>query len=223
MTLLNWPAITDSPDGQTGGTEVSKAVMDDIRAAIEDVVHSTVNPTITPADIIDEVEQARGVSSSLSQRLAVLQAAPRFSTTVASASNSGTSETFVHSHTLLGGYLDENGDMCVLRAFGVFAANSNNKRVRVFFGGSAIDIAPSAAYNGYSWELELRVYRVTATTQRAVALFRSGKEGLASFSHVLADITLAETLSGDVTVKLGLTSGTGSNDITCYASDLSLA
>lgn len=71
MTLLTgWPSITDDSGNGTSGTILSKTgVFDVIKAAIEALIHSTTNPTVTPEDIIDEVVTARGNLASLNARL----------------------------------------------------------------------------------------------------------------------------------------------------------
>lgn len=71
MTLLSFPAITDdSGDGKTG-TVINKAWADAFEAEIEDKIHSTNNPTVTPADSIDKVEAAKGSLVDIDTRISV--------------------------------------------------------------------------------------------------------------------------------------------------------
>lgn len=71
MTLLTgWPSITEDSGNGTSGTILSKTtVFDVIKSAIETLIHSTTNPTVTPEDIIDEVVTARGNLASLNARM----------------------------------------------------------------------------------------------------------------------------------------------------------
>lgn len=71
MTLLTgWPTITDDTGNGTSGTIINNTnVWDVIKAAIEAVVHSATNPTLTPANIIDEVVTARGNEANLNARI----------------------------------------------------------------------------------------------------------------------------------------------------------
>lgn len=72
MTLLTtWPTVTNDTGTKTDGTLFNQALTDAMKSAIEAVVHSTTNPTITPEDIIDEVKNARGSLSTLDARLDV--------------------------------------------------------------------------------------------------------------------------------------------------------
>lgn len=63
-----WTVVNDDGTGQSGDvwdndwTQAAKA-------SIDDLLHSATNPTISPADIIDEVAAARGNLASLSARL----------------------------------------------------------------------------------------------------------------------------------------------------------
>jgi hypothetical protein len=54
-------------------------------------------------------------------------------------------------------------------AWGEFAANANNKRVRAYFDGHGLFDTTSLALNGTSWRLDVTISRVGATTQRGSA------------------------------------------------------
>lgn len=71
MALLSFPATVDDAGLGQDGTVFNAAYFAAIKSAIEAVVHSTTNPSLTPEDIIDEVVNARGSTSSLDQRLDV--------------------------------------------------------------------------------------------------------------------------------------------------------
>lgn len=72
MTLLTtWPTVTDDSGTKTDGTLFNKALTDAMKSAIETVVHSTTNPTVSAEDVIDEVVNARGSKANLDARLDV--------------------------------------------------------------------------------------------------------------------------------------------------------
>jgi hypothetical protein len=71
MALGSWPTVTDDDGSYTVGTVYNKALTDAIKASIEASVFSTTNPSLSPADIIDEVVTARGSKASLGARLDV--------------------------------------------------------------------------------------------------------------------------------------------------------
>lgn len=73
MTVLSSPSWTladDSGNGQTG-TVLDAAWAAALKADINLLLHSTANPTLSPAQITDEVVQARGSKASLDARLDV--------------------------------------------------------------------------------------------------------------------------------------------------------
>ena len=59
--------VNDSGTGRDG-TRINEAWYDALIAVIDDLIHSTTNTTVTPADIIDEVVDARGSQSTLDDR-----------------------------------------------------------------------------------------------------------------------------------------------------------
>ena len=71
MALGSWPTVTDDDGSFAVGTVFNKAYSDALKASIEASVFSTTNPSLSPADIIDEVVTARGSKSSLDGRMSV--------------------------------------------------------------------------------------------------------------------------------------------------------
>lgn len=73
MTQLSSGILpTDDPGDNTTGTKINRAWVTTLKSAIDTLIHSTTNPTVTPEDIIDEVIVARGSKSSLNARLSVM-------------------------------------------------------------------------------------------------------------------------------------------------------
>ena len=69
MTLISFPVAVDDLGDGISGTPVNAALLASLKGGIDTITHSTVNPTLTPRDIIDEVVTARGNLSSLDARL----------------------------------------------------------------------------------------------------------------------------------------------------------
>lgn len=72
MTVVVRPAMSDDDGTFTFGTALNKAFMDAVLDTIDDQTHSTVNPTVKPKTITDEVVTARGVEANLAAKLATL-------------------------------------------------------------------------------------------------------------------------------------------------------
>lgn len=74
--VADWgfPEITDDNGDRQSGTPIGHDVFLAAEVAINAVVHSPANPTITPADTIDEVVEARGSFTTLDERIDSLAA-----------------------------------------------------------------------------------------------------------------------------------------------------
>jgi hypothetical protein len=66
---LSWPTTTDDDGTGQTGTNTKKSFFDSIKSAIEGNLHSSTNPTIKNKTIIDEVVEARGTTTDLSDRI----------------------------------------------------------------------------------------------------------------------------------------------------------
>ena len=69
MTEITFPAYTDDGGDYQSGTIIDASFFDDIKSGIDAVTHSSNNPTITPADVIDEIVTARGNADDLDERI----------------------------------------------------------------------------------------------------------------------------------------------------------
>lgn len=76
--LTTWPAFTDDSGTKEDGTPIAQATLGvgsggaTMKASIEALIHSATNPTISPADAIDEQVTARGSKATLDERLDVV-------------------------------------------------------------------------------------------------------------------------------------------------------
>lgn len=71
MTQISMPSLTDDTGDGLSGTPFDEAYFTSLAAAIDTLVHSSTNPTVTPVNVIDEVVTARGSKSSLTARMDV--------------------------------------------------------------------------------------------------------------------------------------------------------
>lgn len=130
-------------------------------------------------------------------------------TSTAVGTGADTSEDTLAQYTLPGGLLANAGDSVRISCWGITAANTHNKTMKLYFGSEVI-ATPTAATNNKGWRLEMTVMRRSATAQTVDSW---GLVDTTPVTPVNADG--AETLASAVTIKCTGTNGTGSaNDIT---------
>lgn len=112
--------------------------------------------------------------------------------------------------TLKGNSFNVAGDAIRVRMCGVTAANGQNKRVKVFFGATAVIDSGVITSNAKNWWAEVVVRMTGAGAQIAFGSF--GVDGVAD---VVTKTTPAETETGDIVVK-----GTGSSPTSSSANDI---
>lgn len=132
-------------------------------------------------------------------------------TSTTTTGNVGTGEDTIYSYTVPANVLSTNKDTLVGNIFGTLAANTNGKRFRLKFGATTIideNLSFGAGLAG-RWDIDFRIVRTGAATQKCYATLRTSTTGNTYFSYYT---TAAETLSG--TVILTLTGeATADNDI----------
>ena len=85
--------------------------------------------------------------------------------TTTTGTPASTDETTLASYTLPANTLSVDGDYIEVTASGSFAANGNNKTVRLYFGAEIFDTDPQPE-NNKQWELKARIFRTGATSQK---------------------------------------------------------
>lgn len=115
-------------------------------------------------------------------------------TTVA---NISTGEDTLYTYSVPAAMLSVNKDS--IRGFvcGSYAANGNNKTIKVKFGASTFFNTGTAAFNAGSWRIDFMIVRTGATTQKIIAVYTSSNTTL---DETCSYSTAAETLSGAVTL-----------------------
>jgi hypothetical protein len=126
-----------------------------------------------------------------------------------SVGNVGAGEDDLMTYSVPANSLSTNGDFLEFSCAGTFAANVNNKRIRVKFGATTIVDTTALAINGGSWRCTGTIVRTGAATQKCSAVFTTDNALLVSTAKY---VTAAETLSGAVTFKC-TGEATSNNDI----------
>lgn len=94
-------------------------------------------------------------------------------------------------------------------ASGTFAANANNKRLRVKFGGTNIFDSTALALNAGDWRLDIQVFRTSSATQKAVVLITTSNSTLyTSTDYATAAIDLTAPVELRITAE-----ATSNNDV----------
>jgi len=119
----------------------------------------------------------------------------RIHTNYTAVGNVGAGEDDLMTYPLKGGSLDLDGKVIRVWAFGTHAANGNSKRIRVYFGSTLVGDVTSTE-NATTWFVDLKIFRTGATAQLTNIHMRTAGQ------IDLRITTPAETLSGNVTIKL---------------------
>lgn len=106
------------------------------------------------------------------------------------------SEVILCNTTLLAKTMPVAGEI-VIEAFGITAANANNKQVKLYLGSTAIYDSGAVAANNKNWNINVRLLARTSTTQKARV---TGSFNGTAF--VSPDVTLTENLATDLAIKV---------------------
>lgn len=128
--------------------------------------------------------------------------------------NTGTDETDFYSDTISAGQLSADGDAVSFVYAGNFAANGNNKQVRVYFGGTVIMDSTALAANGSAWKVTGTIIRDSSTSVRTESYIIVSGVGTIQYYGNLTGLTLSnaqilkitgqsDTAGDDVTVGMG--------------------
>lgn len=122
--------------------------------------------------------------------------------------NVGTGEDTLYSQSIAANVLSTDGDAVEFFLAGTFAANSNQKRIRIKFGSTTfLDLGTGYTPNGVSWTAHGYIVRTGGTSQ----ICGANLVGLA-VPAVAGVASAAETLSGAVTFAV-TGEATADNDI----------
>jgi len=127
---------------------------------------------------------------------------------ITSSANSGGGATDLITYTLGANALKTTADYIEVEAFGIFAANANNKSISLIFGSTTIYSISPTAINGGSWSLRAKIIRVTSATQEIIVEGNGTNSVLIKTSYTAG----AENLTTDLIVKVSAT-GVATDDI----------
>lgn len=122
-----------------------------------------------------------------------------------------TTEDTLYTFSLPASSLSRTGQGVRVRARGTFAANGDNKTVRLYFGSSVVLSSGTLTSNNLAWESELWVAKNGASTQLA-----SGEFLVPGADDIQLNGAGTETDTGAITIKLtGQAGSANANDIVC--------
>ncbi len=117
----------------------------------------------------------------------------------AAVGNVGAGEDNLYSQSIAANTLNADGQMITFEGHGSFAANGNDKRIRIKFGGTTIlDMGPGQSQNGRAFSFSGSITRLSATTQMVGGEI-TVHQSTGSFA---GSGGAAETLSGAVTFSI---------------------
>lgn len=157
--------------------------------------------------MVDELENRL---ANISQVFAnVKKAAYQLVGSTASNANSGGGVTDLTSYTLQPNVLQKNGYNLEIIAYGTYAANANNKQIKLLFGSSTLLDTGVFAASGGTWKITAIVTRTGAATQSAIGnVDASNNYTGATASYVVP----TESLSATIIIKC-TGQGVATNDI----------
>lgn len=206
VTIENYGGVTindtarDADTRIEGDTEPNLIFVD---ASTDRVGFGTNTPT-TRVEVDGVISGTAGTGTDLAKMGGAIDASGT------QTGNAAGVETDLFSTNVLGGTLGTNLDSLEFVSGGTFAASINAKRLRVKFGATTIfDTGALAITAATDWTLYGWIIRTGATTQKAAVFLNTSSGTLAAYADYS---TPAETLSGDVTLKV-TGEAVGANDV----------
>lgn len=135
-----------------------------------------------------------------------------------SVANAGGGATDLITYSLPINTLTNNGDILEIDAWGVYAANANNKTVVLAFGSQTIFTTGVIAANDGTWSLKAKIIRKTSTTQEIVSEMLSSNASVADSATRIAG---TQDLTTTLIIRC-IGTGVASSDVTQYALKINL-
>jgi hypothetical protein len=120
--------------------------------------------------------------------------APFLSTT--GVQNTGAGEDDLITYSMPANTLEQNGQGVRITAWGITAANANNKTVKAYFGNLQVFTTGVLAANNRDWRIEVVLYRSGTTNMEghAKGQFNATEIQVARVSSINRDYTVANTI-----------------------------
>lgn len=112
--------------------------------------------------------------------------------------NIGIGEDNLIQYTLAKNTLDIGNCFLEISAFGTFAGNANNKRVKLYFGSTTLIDTGLVPANGGSWSITSTVIRVDSNAQKNISTIISNNT---SISDGTSYTTATENLTANIIIK----------------------
>jgi hypothetical protein len=128
---------------------------------------------------------------------------------ITTAGNVGAGEDDLFLYEVPANTLNDDKSSLIAYASGTFAANANNKRIKVKFGGTNIFDTGALALNAGDWTVHVQIYRTASATQKAVVTINTSNSTLyTTTDYSTAAVDLTTPLELKVTAE-----ATSNNDI----------
>ena len=124
----------------------------------------------------------------------------------------GSEEDFF-SYTLPANSLSANNRSIFVRAWGDTAGNANNKRLRLYFGGTLIADSTAAAFNAQNWRFNAEIIRTGAATEVANVVLNVAAATASNIAHV-QNTALAIDTTAAIIIKVTGLCATANDDAT---------
>lgn len=126
--------------------------------------------------------------------------------------NVSSGETILMNYIVAANMLINNKDTIDIKAWGVFAANANNKTVKLVFGSQTILTTGAVAANDGSWQIEATIVRKLIASQEIISSVISSNTSIIQSTTRTAG---TQNLNTNNTIKI-TGQGSATNDITQY-------
>ena len=126
-----------------------------------------------------------------------------------SVGNVGTGIDDLITYTIPAATLSVNGDNIEVTAWGTYAANGNNKNIKLIFGSTTVLDTGAVAANSGSWVIRATIVRTGATTQQCIASLVTDNT---TQTDIAKYVTASETLANALVIKC-TGEATSNNDI----------
>lgn len=126
------------------------------------------------------------------------------------AGNTGAGEDNLKTYAIPANTLTVNGQSIISTCSGTYAANVNNKVIKIYFGSTLIFNSGSVSTSGAHWNLQTEVIRTGASTQKCVVVFNHSNISVGSVTYT----TATENTTAGINLRVtGESLASASNDI----------
>lgn len=156
------------------------------------------NVIINNSNIFDGIIQNATILAKQGSSYDVMTIGGVVTSNISSIGNSGIGEDNLIQYLLPANTLDVNQCFLEIDAFGTFAGNANNKRVRLYFGSTILLDTTLVAANAGSWSIHAKVIRVNSNAQKSISTIISSNASIVDSSSYIAT---TEDLTANIIVK----------------------